>query len=128
MEITFEQFRNRFRSTSNNMLSDYDCEHVKTDKDRMMILVMPENTPTKATADKILFSNSFILLSSNLPKQKCECRECQVYRPQRQPDYVTLLCRFWTRTSYQTGALFQSLVLTVSRLILYPFCKVRPKH
>ena len=42
MEITFEQFRNRFRSKSNSMLSDYDCEHVKTDEDRMMILVFGE--------------------------------------------------------------------------------------
>ena len=42
MEITFEQFRNRFRSKSNSMLSDYDCEHVKTDEYRMMILVFGE--------------------------------------------------------------------------------------
>ncbi len=42
MEITFEQFRNRFRSTSNSMLMDYDCEHVETDEDRMMILVFGE--------------------------------------------------------------------------------------
>lgn len=42
MEITFEQFRNRFRSTSNSMLMDYDCDHVKTDEDRMMILVFGE--------------------------------------------------------------------------------------
>ena len=42
MEITFEQFRNRFRSKANSMLSDYDCEHVKTDEDRMMILVFGE--------------------------------------------------------------------------------------
>lgn len=42
MEITFEQFRNSFRSTSNSMLSDFDIDHVKTDEDRMMILVFGE--------------------------------------------------------------------------------------
>ena len=40
MEITFEQFRDRFRSTSNTMLMDYDHEYVVTDEDRMMILVL----------------------------------------------------------------------------------------
>lgn len=42
MEITFEQFRNRFRSTSNSMLMDYEYDHVETDEDRMMILVFGE--------------------------------------------------------------------------------------
>lgn len=42
MEITFEQFRNRFRSTSNSMLMDYEYDQVETDEDRMMILVFGE--------------------------------------------------------------------------------------
>ena len=63
MEITFEQFRNSFRSTSNSMLSDYDCEHVKTDEDRMMILVMPENTPTK---DNEMWFSIELIVSSQL--------------------------------------------------------------
>ena len=54
MEITFEQFRNRFRSTSNSMLSDYDCEHVKTDEDRMMILVFGEMLDEVWHSDKMM--------------------------------------------------------------------------
>lgn len=54
MEITFEQFRDRFRSTSNSMLSDYDCEHVKTDEDRMMILVFGEMLDEVWHSDKMM--------------------------------------------------------------------------
>ena len=54
MEITFEQFRDRFRSTSNSMLSDYDCEHVKTDEDRMMILVFGEMLDEVWRSDKMM--------------------------------------------------------------------------
>ena len=54
MEITFEQFRNRFRSKSNSMLSDYDCEHVKTDEDRMMILVFGEMLDEVWRSDKMM--------------------------------------------------------------------------
>lgn len=42
MEITFEQFKDRFRSTSNSMLMDYEYDQVETDEDRMMILVFGE--------------------------------------------------------------------------------------
>ena len=42
MEITFEQFRDSFRSTSNTMLMDYEHDHVRTDEDRMMILLFGE--------------------------------------------------------------------------------------
>lgn len=42
MEINFEEFRNKFRSFSNSMLSDYDHDHVKTDEDRMMIILFGE--------------------------------------------------------------------------------------
>lgn len=54
MEITFEQFRNRFRSTSNSMLMDYDCEHVETDEDRMMILVFGEMLDEVWRSDKMM--------------------------------------------------------------------------
>lgn len=36
MEITFEQFRDRFRSTSNSMLMDYEHDHVRTDDDTVI--------------------------------------------------------------------------------------------
>lgn len=42
MEITFEQFKSKFRSTSNSMLMDYEYDQVETDEDRMMILVFGE--------------------------------------------------------------------------------------
>ena len=42
MEITFEQFNSKFRSTSNSMLMDYEYDQVETDEDRMMILVFGE--------------------------------------------------------------------------------------
>ena len=54
MEITFEQFRDRFRSTSNSMLSDYDCEYVKTDEDRMMIVVFGEMLDEVWRSDKMM--------------------------------------------------------------------------
>ena len=54
MEITFEQFKDRFRSTSNSMLSDYDCEHVETDEDRMMIIVFGEMMDKVWRSDKMM--------------------------------------------------------------------------
>lgn len=42
MEITFEQFKSKFRSTSNSMLMDYEYDQVETDEDRMMLLVFGE--------------------------------------------------------------------------------------
>ena len=42
MEISFEEFRSRFRSFSNSMLSIYDMDYVRTDEDQMMILVFGE--------------------------------------------------------------------------------------
>ncbi len=54
MEITFEQFRNRFRSTSNSMLMDYEHDHVRTDEDRMMILVFGEMLDEVWRSDKMM--------------------------------------------------------------------------
>lgn len=54
MEITFEQFKNRFRSTSNTMLMDYDHEYVVTDEDRMMILVFGEMMDEVWRSDKMM--------------------------------------------------------------------------
>lgn len=54
MEITFEQFRDRFRSTSNTMLMDYDHEYVVTDEDRMMILVFGEMLDEVWRSDKMM--------------------------------------------------------------------------
>lgn len=54
MEITFEQFRDRFRSTSNTMLMDYDHEYVVTDEDRMMVLVFGEMLDEVWRSDKMM--------------------------------------------------------------------------
>ncbi len=54
MEITFEQFRDRFRSTSNTMLMDYDHGYVVTDEDRMMILVFGEMLDEVWRSDKMM--------------------------------------------------------------------------
>lgn len=54
MEITFEQFRDRFRSTSNTMLMDYDHEYVVTDEDRMMVLVFGEMLDDVWRSDKMM--------------------------------------------------------------------------
>lgn len=54
MEVTFEQFKDRFRSTSNSMLMDYEYDHVETDEDRMMILVFGEMLDEVWRSDKIM--------------------------------------------------------------------------
>lgn len=54
MEITFEQFRNRFRSTSNSMLMDYEHDHVRTDEDKMMVLVFGEMLDEVWRSDKMM--------------------------------------------------------------------------
>ncbi len=54
MEITFEQFRDRFRSTSNTILMDYDHEYVVTDEDRMMVLVFGEMLDEVWRSDKMM--------------------------------------------------------------------------